>query len=57
MSRVFDKHIVVKSKDDGTYTIAFAVNDYTVITQTVSEKTLRQLNFDIEKVLEGSDGI
>lgn len=51
MSQVFDKPIVVNKKDNGTFTIAIAVNDYTVITQTVSEKTLRQLHFDLEKIL------
>ena len=52
MSKVFDKPIIVKKKENGDILLFIAINDETLITKSIKRKTLEQLNIDIEEILD-----
>lgn len=51
--KVFSKAIVVKKKEDGTFTVSVALTDKTVVVQSLSRKDALTLKVELEKLLDG----
>jgi len=49
--KVYDKPIVVKKKEDGSYIISVAVSDSCVAVKTLNRKDIELLWIELEKLL------
>jgi len=52
--KVFSEKVKVK-KSDGNYTLSVAVTDKTIIITELTDKEMRMLRRDIEKILKEDD--
>ncbi|MBD3268465.1 hypothetical protein GF373_17495 [bacterium] len=50
--KVFDKIVVLSKNENGEFTISLAISDQSIVIRSISERDLRLLRVDLDKILE-----